>query len=116
GPTFTSFKMPFGIVYSANLTPDQETGLGSWREAEFIKAIRTGKHFGGNGRAILPPMPWMDIGRMTEADLKALFAYFHSLKPTRNAVPDIKVPVEEIDGITASFEKLKQQMSAPPRR
>ena len=116
GPTFTSFKMPFGIVYSANLTPDQDTGLGSWREADFIKALRTGKHFGGNGRAILPPMPWMDIGRMTDEDLKSVFAYLRSLKPIRNAVPDIKVPVEAIDGITASFEKLKQQMSAPAPR
>ncbi len=116
GPTFTSFKMPFGIVYSANLTPDQETGLGSWREADFIKAIRNGKHFGGSGRTILPPMPWMDIGRMTDEDLKAVFAYLHSLKPIRNAVPDIKVSIEAIDAMTASFEKLKQQMSPATRQ
>src|SRR5262249_23165669 len=48
GPTFTSFKMAFGVVYAAILTPDLETGLGSWSEALFIKAMRTGKHFGGN--------------------------------------------------------------------
>ncbi len=66
GPTFTSFKMQFGIVYSPNLTPDKDTGLGAWRESDFIKAMRTGKHFGGNGRAILPPMPWMNLSMLTD--------------------------------------------------
>ncbi len=107
GPTFTSFKMPFGTIYSPNLTPDKDTGLGSWKEADFIKAIRNGKHFGGNGRAILPPMPWMDYAKMTDEDLKAVFAYLRSIKPIRNAVPDPKVPAPAIDGITESFEKLK---------
>ena len=115
GPTFTSFKMPFGIVYSANLTPDQDTGLGSWKEADFVKALHNGKHFGGNGRAILPPMPWLDFAFMTDEDLKAIFAYLRSIPPIRNAVPDIKVPVPAIDGITESFEKLKSlQKSAKP--
>ena len=48
---------PFGTVYSSNITPDQETGIGAWSEANFIQALRTGKHLGG-GRDILPPMPW----------------------------------------------------------
>jgi hypothetical protein len=107
GPTFTSFKMPFGVVYSANLTPDLETGLGSWSTAMFIKAMRTGKHFGGNGRAILPPMPWMNLAGLTEQDLKAIFAYLRSIPAIRNPVPDHKVPPEALDGITESFEKLK---------
>ena len=116
GPTFTSFKMPFGIVYAANLTPDKETGLGSWREAEFVKALRTGKHFGGNGRAILPPMPWLDFAYMTDEDLKAIFAYLRSIPPIRNAVPYPKVPAPAIDGITQSFEKLKQMMAGSSRQ
>lgn len=110
GPTFTSFKMPFGIVYSTNLTPDMDTGMGSWKEADFIMAMRNGKHFGGNGRAILPPMPWMSLAALTDEDLKAVFAYLRSLPPVRNAVPDHKVPVPAIDGITESFEKLKASM------
>ena len=116
GPTFTSFKMPFGTVYAANLTPDKDTGMGSWREVDFIKALRTGKHFGGNGRAILPPMPWMDFGKMTDEDLKAIFAFLRSIRPIRNAVPDPKVPIQAIDGITESFEKLKQMMKASASR
>ena len=110
GPTFTSFKMQFGIVYSPNLTPDKDTGLGSWKEADFIKAMRNGKHFGGNGRCVLPPMPWMNLAALTDEDLKAVFAYLRSLPPIKNAVPDHKVPVPAIDGITESFEKLKASM------
>src|SRR6187549_1157630 len=44
GPTFTSFAMPFGTVYAPNLTPDKETGLGSWTEKMFVDAIKNGKH------------------------------------------------------------------------
>lgn len=110
GPTFTSFAMPFGTVYAPNLTPDKETGLGSWTEKMFLDAFRTGKHLGGNGRAILPPMPWMDIGQLPESDLKAVFAYLRSLPPVRNAVPGHKVPEPVYNAITESFEKLKKTM------
>ena len=77
---------PWGMSYAANLTPDVATGLGSWSEAMFVNAIRTGKHM-GSGRPILPPMPWQTIGKMTDADLKALFAYLKSLKAVKNLVP-----------------------------
>ncbi len=106
GPTFTSFKMPFGIVYSSNLTPDVETGLGSWTETNFIKAMRTGKHFGGNGRAILPPMPWMNLAGMTDEDLKAVFAFLRSIPAIRNPVRDNKVPPQLVDALTESFDKM----------
>src|SRR5215472_6073304 len=55
--TFTAWAGPWGISYTANLTPDQNTGLGIWTEDMFIKAIREGKHM-GTSRPILPPMPW----------------------------------------------------------
>src|SRR6201993_4934768 len=48
---------PWGVSFAMNLTPDKGTGLGSWTEDMFMKAIRTGKHQ-GQGRDILPPMPW----------------------------------------------------------
>jgi mono/diheme cytochrome c family protein len=110
GPTFTSFAMPFGIVYAPNLTPDKDTGLGSWTEKMFVDAIKTGKHLGGNGRAILPPMPWMDLAQLTDSDLKALFAYLRSLPPLRNAVPGHKVPEPAYTAVTENMEKLKKAM------
>jgi hypothetical protein len=58
----TAWAGPWGVSFAKNLTPDKETGLGSWTEAIFIKALRTGKDM-GEGRPILPPMPWEDIGK-----------------------------------------------------
>ena len=86
-PTFTAWSGPWGISFTANLTPDQNTGLGIWTEDMFIRAIREGKHM-GTSRPILPPMPWQAIRNYTAADLKAIFAYLRSLAPIRNQVPE----------------------------
>lgn len=88
--TMTAFSGPWGVSYSANLTPDDETGIGKWSEKSFLEAMRSGKHQ-GKGRPILPPMPWQGIGKATDGDLKAIYAYLKSLKPVRNRVPE---PVE----------------------
>src|SRR4030095_3546520 len=76
-PDLTAFVGPWGLSYAANLTPDSATGIGAWNETTFINTLRSGKHL-GNGRAILPPMPWPFIGKMTDNDLKAIFAYLQS--------------------------------------
>lgn len=112
GPTFTSFAMPFGVVYAPNLTPDKDTGLGTWTEKMFVDAIKNGKHMGGNGRSILPPMPWMDLAVLPEADLKSLYAYLKSIPAVRNPVPAHKVPEPVYAAITENFEKLKKAMQA----
>jgi len=82
----TAWSGPWGTSFAANLTPDLETGLGGWTEQVFIQAMRTGKHL-GVGRDILPPMPWFNLARLSDDDLKAIFAYLGSLPPIRNAVP-----------------------------
>jgi hypothetical protein len=78
---------PWGTSYTMNLTPDKTTGLGSWTEEMFIKAIRTGKHQ-GEGRPILPPMPWENYKQMKDDDLKAVWAFLQSLPPIQNAIPE----------------------------
>ncbi|HVR41195.1 MAG TPA: diheme cytochrome c-553 [Thermoanaerobaculia bacterium] len=85
--TNTAFAGPWGVSFARNLTPDQLTGTGIWTEEMFIKTIRTGKHWGVS-RPILPPMPWFNYAKMTDEDLKSVFAYLHSIKPVRNQVPD----------------------------
>lgn len=85
--TNTAFAGPWGVSYAPNLTPDEQTGLGRWTEQQFIQAMRTGRHL-GNGRPILPPMPWPGIARMTDADLKAVFAYLRSVPAIANAAPE----------------------------
>jgi hypothetical protein len=83
---FTAWAGPWGISFAANLTPDPATGMGAWTSDQFIKTMRSGKHFGA-GRPILPPMPWYDIAVLTDQDMKAMFAYLKSLKPIQNQVP-----------------------------
>lgn len=84
--TNTAFAGPWGVSFSANLTPDPETGLGKWTEETFITALRTGRHE-GKGRPLLPPMPWPMVSSLTDADLGAVFAYLQSLPPVHNRVP-----------------------------
>jgi len=91
GPDVTSFVGPWGISYAANLTPDSATGTGLWTEEQFINTIRNGKHL-GNGRDILPPMPWYVFRLKTDDDLKAIFAYLKSLPPISNRVPGPVTP------------------------
>lgn len=86
GVTNTAFAGPWGVSFSANLTPHPEVGLGKWTEEMFITALRTGRHE-GKGRPILPPMPWPMVSSLTDADLGAVFAYLQSLPPVNNRVP-----------------------------
>jgi len=89
--TNTAFAGPWGISYTVNLTPDQNTGMGIWTEDMFLKAMKTGKHL-GTSRLIQPPMPWPWIGKATDEDLKAIFAYLKSIPPITNHVPDYEPP------------------------
>ncbi len=84
--TNTAFAGPWGVSFSANLTPDPETGLGKWTEETFIATLRSGRHE-GKGRPILPPMPWPMVGSLTDEDLGSVFAYLQSLPPVHNRVP-----------------------------
>lgn len=92
---FTAWAGPWGVSFTANLTPDKKTGLGEWTEESFIQALRTGKHQGQpNGREILPPMPWPMIRQGTDADLKAIWAYLRSIPAVKNQVA-LPVPPAE---------------------
>jgi hypothetical protein len=92
--TNTAFAGPWGISFTANLTPDKDTGLGNWTEDMFIMALRTGRHE-GKGRPILPPMPYQFVGSLNDDDLKAVFAYLRSIPAIRNKVPSPIDPPEE---------------------
>lgn len=84
--TNTAWAGPWGVSFTANLTPDADTGLGGWTAEMFIQALRTGKHQ-GKGRPILPPMPYQFISQLTDADLRAVFAYLQSIPAISNKVP-----------------------------
>ena len=84
--TNTAWAGPWGVSFTANLTPDENTGIGSWSEEIFINTLRTGKHW-GQSRPLLPPMPWFNYGKMSDDDLKAVYAYLRTIRPVHNAVP-----------------------------
>ncbi len=85
--TLTAFGGPWGVSFAANLTPDPETGIGSWTEEDFVQAMKTGKHHGSD-RQILPPMPWQNLAQMRDRDLAAIFRYLKSIPPIQNRVPE----------------------------
>ncbi|MGE5713571.1 MAG: c-type cytochrome [Betaproteobacteria bacterium] len=85
--TNTAWAGPWGVSYTANLTPDAETGLGKWTQRNFNETIRTGRHM-GRGRPILPPMPIMMYKNFTDADMEAIFTYLQSIPAVRNRVPE----------------------------
>jgi mono/diheme cytochrome c family protein len=89
--TSTAWSGPWGVSFTANLTPDPETGLGRWTLRNFVDTIRTGRHM-GRGRAILPPMPIPMYKHFTDEDLAAVFAYLQSIPAIVNRVPEPRSP------------------------
>jgi mono/diheme cytochrome c family protein len=83
----TEWVGPWGVSFTANLTPDQ-SGIGNWTEEQFMVALRQGKSKGlPAARPLLPPMPWEMYQHMTDDEIKAVFAYLKSIKPISNIVP-----------------------------
>lgn len=112
GPSFTSFAMPFGIVYSLNLTPDIDTGSGTWTEEMFLGIFRKARHLGGDGRTVLPPMPWPAVASLTDEDLLAIFAYLRSIPPIVNAVPSSEIPPPVLEALSQANAGILEQMGA----
>jgi hypothetical protein len=91
-PDLTAAAGPWGISFAGNLTPDS-TGISTWTEEQFKKALTQGKFKGlEGGRMLLPPMPWINYTKMADEDVKAIFAYLKSIKPVKNIVPNPVAP------------------------
>jgi mono/diheme cytochrome c family protein len=102
----TAWAGPWGVSYAINLTPDENTGIGSWSEATFIGAIRTGKHMGAS-RPILPPMPWPAYRNLNDEDLASIYAYLRTIKPVHNRIPDPEPPAGAPASAAASAKPAK---------
>jgi mono/diheme cytochrome c family protein len=92
--TMTAWSGPWGVSFTANLTPDVETGLGRWTLQNFKDTIRTGRHM-GRGRQILPPMPIPMYKHFNDADFEAIFAFLRSIPPVKNRVPEPLSPATQ---------------------
>lgn len=93
GATMTAWAGPWGTSFTANLTPDKETGLGDWTFEQFVQTLKTGRHQ-GKGRPILPPMPYFNYAKATDEDLASIFAYLRSIPAIHNRVPQPIDPPE----------------------
>ncbi len=86
---------PLGSVFSKNLTPDVETGLGGWSDEEIKRAIRTG--VSRDGLHLFPIMPYLYFNKMADSDVDAIVAYLRTLQPVRNVVPRQQIlPPEQL--------------------
>lgn len=72
----------FGTIYSSNITPDVETGIGGWSEAAFNRAMRTG--ISRDGHHLLPAFPYEHFNKMTDEDIHAIYAYIMTSIPAVN--------------------------------
>jgi mono/diheme cytochrome c family protein len=87
------FDEPPFTAYASNITPDKETGIGNWTDAQLIKAIREGIR--PDGSIIGPPMPIVLYRGLSDNDAKAIVAYLRNIKPVKNEVPksEYRIPL-----------------------
>jgi mono/diheme cytochrome c family protein len=96
---------PAGVVFTRNITPDVETGIGGWTDEQLKVAIRTGQM--PSGEVLFPLMPYHNYNGFADADLEAIIAYMRSVTPVKNEVPPKTVstqmfqPIPYRQGITA---------------
>jgi mono/diheme cytochrome c family protein len=105
---------PFGTVYSSNITPDRETGIGKWTDEQLITAIRLGRR--PNGERLIPVHPYTVFNGMAEEDLHALVAYLRTLPPVNRPTPPkkITVPLFETVFLPAWLAAFAPRETPPP--
>src|SRR5262249_17043287 len=93
-PGGTKFELSvFGVVYAPNITPDVDTGIGKWTDAQVINAIRRGER--PDGTKLFPIHPYKYLSNIADDEIEALVAYLRSVKPVKSSVParSLKIPV-----------------------
>jgi len=108
-----AFPIPLGTVYSTNITPDKETGLGSWTDQQIRDAIVKGVRRDDSN--IIPVMPYEAYSGMAREDLNALIAYLKTLTPVKKATPELKskAPLTRSLGIPLYLKVFGRFSNAP---
>jgi mono/diheme cytochrome c family protein len=102
-----SFDTPVFTAYSRNLTPDKDSGIGTWTDAQIIRAMREGVT--KEGEVLGPPMPVPTYHNMSDDDARAIVAYLRTINPVHNEVPESKYKIPLQPQVPAKGEP------APPR-
>ena len=84
-----AIETPFGVIYSTNITPDPETGIGAWSYPAFERAMREGIH--RDGKHLYPAFPYNHFAKTSDADLQALYAYLMAQPAVKSVSPETKL-------------------------
>ena len=101
------FEGPFGVAYARNITPDMETGIGSYSQEQIVSLLRTGA--GSDGWQLHPVMPYRAFSVLSDKEALDVAAYLHALDPISNAVPD-----RELTSDPAPFTPAVAPPAEPP--
>ena len=113
GGSEVGFEIPgLGVFYGPNLTPDRETGLGTWSRGQIAAAITKGIR--PDGRILAPIMPWHAFASLTRQDTNAIVAYLRSLPPVKNKVPGPFGPDEKATSFVRKI--VPPESSTPPAK
>lgn len=102
-----------GVIYANNITPDKETGIGNWTDADLLRAITQG--INKNGDTLFPIMPYANYNHMSKSDLQSIIAYLRTLKPIKNKVPGrhLMIPVSLAYPGPALHKSIDSNMAPP---
>jgi mono/diheme cytochrome c family protein len=113
-----SIKTPFGVLYSPNITADRETGIGTWTDAHFVRAVHEG--IAKNGQRLYPAFPYESYTLITDDDVKAIKAYLFSLPPVHAQPPpnSLRFPFNQrwLMAFWAAFYNPNQRFRPRPDR
>lgn len=102
-----------GVFVGRNITPDKETGIGSWTTEQIVTALQTGQR--PDGRELAPIMPWRALAQLTPEDVGAIAAFLQSVKPVSNAVPGPFKPGEKVSTFTFRILPPGETAAAAPK-
>jgi len=90
-----AISTPFGTIYTPNITPDPDTGIGRWTDADFMRAMHEG--IGKDGQRLYPAFPYVEYTRVTDQDVQAIRAYLNTVVPVRYTPPsnDLRFPFNQ---------------------
>ncbi|MFI5133658.1 MAG: c-type cytochrome, partial [Chitinophagales bacterium] len=115
GEVFDSKLLPGvpGTIYARNITPDPETGIGTWTDDEIMRAMTQG--ISKNGDTLFPIMPYVHFNHMAKEDLLSIIAYIKTLKPIKNKVParQLMIPISMAYPGPALAKSVDGNMSPP---
>ena len=114
GGSDVGFEIPGqGVFVGSNITPDKETGIGSWSAEEIVAAIQTGVR--PDGRTLAPIMPWHAFAHLTENDAIAIRAFLRGLEPVSNKVPGPFGPGEKVSSFMFRILPPGETAAAAPK-